>query len=725
MRQQRMYFMGLLPLSGKTANALSWLLMIFLRNFLTETAGQTPPRGFRYASYEVTIPRKLTPRYGQRQHRDATYFLQIEGESYFLYLRQKRGLVPKHFPVFTYKEEGDLQVDHPFIRDNCFYHGVVQGKPSSLVTLSTCLGGLRGILRLKNETYEIEPVPASDTFQHVVYRLEEEEEEAIHMMCGLTEEEQKHQEAMMWNRENGVAEHDFNKNWWTHTRYVKVAVVVEHERFVKFDKNETLTTLHILNVIHTANSLYDPLPLRLSLAGLEIWSTKNLIEIADTINDTLLSFTRWRRDSLVQRLQNDAGHLFVYKRFGTIHGLAYLGTICDKHWGSAVESYMTSSLFHFSNTFAHELGHVLGMKHDKKYCNCDRDACIMSAVQAPTDQFSNCSYNYYFKLKNSFCLLSPPDSEKKDKIKYCGNKVVEKGEQCDCGSKAECESDPCCQFNCTFYSGASCAFGQCCANCQYLQAGSICREKTSICDLPEYCSGTSVWCPEDVYVQDGTPCYDNTFCYHGKCSTHKEQCKMIFGNKARVASESCFRDVNAQGDRFGNCGRTYGTYNKCDTRNILCGRIQCDNVDEISFSEKHHTIIQSSSLNGQCWGIAYHNGMDSADIGAVRDGTPCGTNMICIDGKCVSISLLMYDCNVTKCNNRGVCNTYKHCHCDYGWSPPNCLYKGYGGSTDSGPAPLQKRIIKFSRTQIIIGIIFLIFCVASWVGAAVYHSRGG
>nr|XP_016851913.1 PREDICTED: disintegrin and metalloproteinase domain-containing protein 20-like [Anolis carolinensis] len=334
MRQQRMNFMGLLPLSGKTANALSWLLMIFLRNFLTETAGQTPPRGFRYASYEVTIPRKLTPRYGQRQHRDATYFLQIEGESYFLYLRQKRGLVPKHFPVFTYKEEGDLQVDHPFIRDNCFYHGVVQGKPSSLVTLSTCLGGLRGILRLKNETYEIEPVPASDTFQHVVYRLEEEEEEAIHMMCGLTEEEQKHQEAMMWNRENGVAEHDFNKNWWTHTRYVKVAVVVEHERFVKFDKNETLTTLHILNVIHTANSLYDPLPLRLSLAGLEIWSTKNLIEIADTINDTLLSFTRWRRDSLVQRLQNDAGHLFVYK--------------------------------------------------------------------------------------------SPPDSEKKDKIKYCGNKVVEK-----------------------------------------------------------------------------------------------------------------------------------------------------------------------------------------------------------------------------------------------------------------------------------------------------------
>ncbi|KAH0620687.1 hypothetical protein JD844_021369 [Phrynosoma platyrhinos] len=722
MRRQRMYFMGLIPIYGEKANTLSWLLMIFLRSFLTEIAGLTPPQGFRYASYEVTIPRKLTPRYGQDQHREVTYFLQIEGKGYFLYLRQKQGLVPKHFPVFTYNKNGDLQVDYPFIRDDCFYQGVVQGKPSSLVTLSTCSGGLRGVLQLKNKTYEIEPVQASETFQHVVYHLEKKEG-AVRMMCGLTEEEQKRQQSMMQNTGNGVAKDDSRENWWTRTRYVKVAVVVEHELFVKFDKNETLTALQVLDVVHTANSLYDPFPLQLSIAGLEIWSIKNLIKIADTINDTLLSFTHWRRDSLVQRLENDAGHLFVYKTFGTMLGLAYLGTICDKHWGSAVESYMTSSLFHFSNTFAHELGHVLGMEHDKKYCSCDRDACIMAAVQAPTDQFSNCSYNYYFKLNNYYCLFIPPDPEKMYKIKYCGNKVVEKGEECDCGSKAECELDPCCQSNCTLHYGANCAFGQCCANCQYLPAGSICRKKNSICDLPEYCSGTSVWCPEDVYVQDGTPCNDDTFCYHGNCTTHNEQCKMIFGNKARAASESCFREVNAQGDRFGNCGRRHGTYNKCNAENILCGRIQCDNVDELPSLEEYNTIIQSPIGNGQCWGTAYHSGMEISDIGAVRDGTSCGTDVMCIDGKCVSVSLLMYDCNVTKCNNRGVCNTHKHCHCDYGWAPPNCLYKGYGGSTDSGPAPSQKRTTKFSRTGIIIAIIYIFSFIAFWVVMIVYHSR--
>uniref|UniRef100_A0A803T5N2 EGF-like domain-containing protein n=1 Tax=Anolis carolinensis TaxID=28377 RepID=A0A803T5N2_ANOCA len=77
---------------------------------------------------------------------------------------------------------------------------------------------------------------------------------------------------------------------------------------------------------------------------------------------------------------------------------------------------------------------------------------------------------------------------------------------------------------------------------------------------------------------------------------------------------------------------------------------------------------------------------DETDYGAVRDGTPCGTDMMCIGGECLHVSLLNYDCNVTKCHNRGVCNTYKHCHCDYGWAPPDCLKEGYGGSSDSGPA---------------------------------------
>uniref|UniRef100_A0A803SXQ9 Peptidase M12B propeptide domain-containing protein n=1 Tax=Anolis carolinensis TaxID=28377 RepID=A0A803SXQ9_ANOCA len=107
-----MYFRRLLP-----------LFLLTLISVQNEIAGQTPPEGFRYISYEVTIPRKLTPRYGQEESKGISYLLHIEGKGHIFHLRQKKAFVPKHFPVFTYNKVGELQVDYPFIKDDCFYHG--------------------------------------------------------------------------------------------------------------------------------------------------------------------------------------------------------------------------------------------------------------------------------------------------------------------------------------------------------------------------------------------------------------------------------------------------------------------------------------------------------------------------------------------------------------------------------------------------------------------------
>ncbi|XP_020644174.3 disintegrin and metalloproteinase domain-containing protein 20 [Pogona vitticeps] len=707
----------------KKMNSYTSLLVLILRNVLSETAQEKPPQGFRYASYEVTIPRKVMPRYGEKEYLDTTYFLQIEGKGHIVRLR-KKSFFPKNIPVFTYTKKGHLQVDYPFIRSDCFYQGFVEGKPSSLVTLNICLGGLRGLLRLENKTYEIEPIQASPTFQHVVYQLEEEEGD-IPMKCGLTEEMQNYQKAMIQNAWNREAKSTPEKDWWTHTRYVKVSVVVEHERYVKFNRNKTLTAIQVLNIIHTANSFYEPLSVQISLAGLEIWSEVNLIDITNNIMETLGSFNRWRAKTLNKRLASDVGHLFAYKSYGTTLGLAGIGTVCNLDYGGAVVSYMTSSLFFISNTFAHELGHNLGMFHDGQYCTCDRYACVMAAFQANTDKFSNCSYRDYFKLRNSHCLLIPPNPKKMYKVKYCGNKIVENGEQCDCGSEPQCKLDPCCQSDCKLRSGATCAFGQCCSKCQYLPAHSICRENISICDLPEYCNGSSERCPEDVHVQDGAPCNDGAQCYHGNCTTHNSQCKMIFGPKATTASEDCFREMNAQGDRFGNCGLESGIYKKCHAQNILCGRLQCEHIDNLPSLEEHSTIVQSQIGSSQCWGTDYHSGVEIPDIGAVIDGTPCGKDRMCINGECVNVSFLKYDCNLTKCSNRGICNTHKHCHCDCGWAPPDCFDKGYGGSIDSGPPPPRKCDMNVANTdryaKIAIGSV--LSAAAFGVGLALFSRK--
>ncbi|XP_061485585.1 disintegrin and metalloproteinase domain-containing protein 20-like [Rhineura floridana] len=696
--------------------SLAWLLMMFLRNLMSETSGQSPPQGFRYASYEVTIPRKLSFRYGLEEAQDVSYLLQIEGKGQVVQLRQKTGLVPKHFPVFTYNKQGDLQVDYPFIRDDCFYSGFVQGKPHSLVTLSTCSGGLRGLLQLKNETYEIEPVQASATFQHVVYRLDVEEG-AIRQKCGLTEEEQSHQEAMIQNTEHAGIKSAPAGRWWPHTRYAKVAIVVEHERYVKFNRNESDIAVKVLEMFHTVNSYFEPLSIQVSLAGLEIWSERNPIEISNDIGDVLWDFNKWRQNNLLKHLKNDAAHLLVYKGFRGIIGIAYLSQICSDSFGSAVDSLRTFRLYHFSELFAHELGHNLGMNHDGLYCKCDRQACIMSVSALLTDKFSNCSYQDYFRLRNRPCLFVPPDPDKMYQLKKCGNKVVENGEQCDCGSVTECHLDPCCKSNCMLHPCANCALGPCCDKCRYRPAGSLCRKKISVCDLPEYCNGTSEWCPEDTYVQDGAPCSDGAYCYHGHCTTHNRQCKMIFGKKATVASENCFRVLNIKGDRFGNCGLRHGTFKKCSAENVLCGRIQCDNINKLSSLEEHSTIIQSTIGDTQCWSTDYHSGMGTADIGAVRDGTPCGSDMMCVHGECQRVSLLKYDCNVTKCHHRGICNSYKHCHCDYGWAPPDCLKKGYGGSIDSGQPKERSDIIGGS----ILGSVFILAAAAVGVGLGVYY----
>ncbi|XP_060632978.2 disintegrin and metalloproteinase domain-containing protein 20-like [Anolis sagrei] len=679
------------------------LMAVILWRLFSETLSQKLPLGFRYASYEVTIPKKLTPRDGQQNPQDISYLLQVEGKGHVMHLRQKRNVVPNLFPIFTYSKEGKLQVDYPFIRNDCFYNGFIQDEPRSLVTLSTCLGGLSGLLHLQNETYEIEPVQASAGFQHVVYQLEEKEDD-LRIMCGFTKKEQSRQEAMIQSKEI-LAARGFVGKWWAHTRYADIAIVVEHQRYVNFDKNDTLTGIRVLEIVHTTNTFYKPLGVVISIVGLEIWSEKNPIIISSELNVLLDHFNKWRKHTLNDYLPNDAAHLFVHKFYGQTAGLAFTGTICNPQWASAVEIYMSFSVSFFSVIFAHELGHHLGMDHDGEHCTCEKKSCIMAQFPDEVDKFSDCSYRDYFKRRNTHCLLTAADPNAVFKLKYCGNKIVEKGEQCDCGSESQCKHNSCCQSNCKFRSGAVCSVGQCCASCRYRPAGTLCRKKNSVCDLPEYCNGTSEWCPEDVYVQDGARCNDAAYCYHGNCITHNEQCKMIFGKKATVASENCFRLINAQGDRFGNCGIKYRTYNKCKASHILCGRIQCDNVEKLPTLEEDSTIIQTFIGNSYCWGTDYHSEPEKVDIGAVKDGTPCGANMLCVDRQCKNVSTLNYDCDLRKCHNRGICNNRKHCHCDYGWGPPYCMGKGYGGSIDSGPILQDRRVV---ISGVITGILFVL-----------------
>nr|XP_010308855.1 PREDICTED: disintegrin and metalloproteinase domain-containing protein 20-like [Balearica regulorum gibbericeps] len=640
----------------------------------------------------VTVPRQLSPR-ADTNPLVVFYWLEVEGRPWVLRLWPRRGLVSHPFTLVTYGKDGARWEEHPFVQDNCFYQGEVQGSPSSLVALGTCGRGPHGGPWGEDGTYEIEPIPNDPAFRHILYRMEEANS-PMGPTCGLTPEQLQHQKAFLpWFKASWMTEEEeMLKDWWTHVRYMKIVVVVDNVRFVKSGRNESEVLRQVVEIINIGDALYEQLSVRLFLVGLEIWTKSNLINITNSVTKALDDFNKWRKSDLSPRMRHDTAHLFAFQSFGKSLGLAFLGSVCDNQWSSAVASFTDRKLSSFITTFVHELGHTLGMSHDKQGCKCRRKKCIMYESDADTDAFSDCSYKDYFNLlgRGASCLRQPPAPGTFYTLKheYCGNKIVESREQCDCGSESNCRKDPCCHPNCTFTAGSVCASGKCCKSCRVLPAGTLCRSSTGNCDLPEYCNGTSPQCPPDAYVQDGTPCKGGAYCYRGKCSSHRKQCQHLFGKRARAAPLDCFKAVNTRGDRFGNCGiRNNIHFIKCSIENILCGRIQCENIDKLPFLQNHVTLVQTPVGDKKCWGLDYHVGMPIIDVGAVEDGTPCGNDMLCINRTCTSISLLNYDCNKSKCHDKGVCNNHKNCHCRYGWAPPYCEREGFGGSVDSGPPP--------------------------------------
>ncbi|EPY81699.1 disintegrin and metalloproteinase domain-containing protein 20 [Camelus ferus] len=640
-----------------------------------------------------------------------SYSMRFGGQRHIVHMRVKKFLVSRHLPVFTYTDQRALRQDQPYVSDDCYYHGYVEGVPESLVALSTCSGGFRGILQINDLAYEIEPVRFSATFEHLVYKIDSDDTQFPPMRCGLTEDEIARQLESQ-KLHNFTLMQSSYLGWWTHLRFLEFVVVVDNLRFVHSQSNESVVQREIVDAVNIIDTLYDTLDIDVTLTGIEIWTEGNLIAI-DDIDTMLEDFALWKFYGLDDRLPHDAAHLLIKKSFGVKLGVAYVGGICQRPFNSGVDVFEDESLYSFALVVTHELGHNLGMQHDDQWCVCGLQGCIMFPTRQVTNKFSNCSYAQYLDnvISNGLCLYSPPYPGNIFRLQYCGNLVVEEGEECDCGTTEQCTNDPCCLLNCTLKPGATCAFGLCCKDCKFMPSGELCRRQVSECDLPEWCSGTSHQCPEDVYRQDGIPCSDDSaYCYQKRCNNRDEQCKKIFGKDAKSASQSCYKEVNTQGNRFGHCGIKNTVYVKCKVPDILCGRVQCENVGVIPNLVEHSTVHQFHLNNTTCWGTDYHLGMSIPDIGRVKDGTVCGPEKICIHNKCVSMVRTSQACQPETCHMKGICDNKQQCHCNPGWAPPDCKHQSNASSNDSNlPSNPQAEEAEGKRgTQSLLWLISLI-----------------
>lgn len=687
----------LAPVPGLSCARLGILLFLVLIS-LPSLYGDLG--SLHHSSYEIVIPKSLTVEGREDQVEKLSYVLFMQGQRQLIHLTVKRDYFVDNFPVFSY-HNGILGQEMPPVSQDCHYEGYIEGVPGSFVSVNTC-SGLRGLLIKEEKSYGVEPVHSSKRFEHVLYAMAHE----ARVSCGVTSKDS--QVASTSRRPESGKPHSWQvpSDLWSHIKYVEMFVVVNNQRFQMWGSDVKQTVQRVMDIIALANSFTRGINTEVVLAGMEIWTEGDLTEVPVDLQVALRNFNSWRQENLFHRVKHDVAHMIVGQHPKEDTGQAFLSGACSSDFAAAVESFHHEDVLLFAALMVHELGHNLGIRHDHSACICkDRPFCLMHENITKESGFSNCSSDFFHQFlweHKGACLFNKPGHKGRlRRASRCGDGIVEGPEQCDCGSK--CEMHPCCDTRCMLREHAECSDGLCCDKCRLRFKGFMCRAALGECDLPEYCNGSSGECPRDSYKLDGTMCDRIHYCAGGRCKNPDNQCMDIYGSPARSAPENCYVSMNTRGDRFGNCGTTSSprlTYLKCAGDNIFCGKLICTNVREVPQIKPNHTLIQVTHNDDWCWSMDAYDTADIPDDGDAHTGTLCAPHKVCMNHLCTDHTSLGYSCETTElCNGKGVCNNFRHCHCEDGYAPPDCKDPGDGGSVDSGPPSTSIQLSNEGQSQ--------------------------
>ncbi|KAF1943083.1 zincin [Clathrospora elynae] len=355
-----------------------------------------------------------------------------------------------------------------------------------------------------------------------------------------------------------------------------VGVAADCTYIQSFNKDKNLTQTNIISQMNQASELFE------SSFNISLGLAKVLITEPDcptqqqqatpwnqacsggvSIQDRLNQFSQWRGG---QNDQFSHWTLLSTCNTGSAVGLAWLGQACtagsQDNSGNSGETVAGANVVIKTSTewqvIAHETGHTFGAVHDCTSDQCansnlvsSQQCCPLSAANCDADgkfimnpstatgitRFSACSIGNICSALGRNSVKSSCLTNNRDVTlltgQTCGNGIVEGDEQCDCGGATGCGQNSCCNPDtCTFRNNAVCddSNEDCCRNCQFASADTVCRASIGSCDPQETCTGDGPYCPADKNKPDGDGCGNGLSCASGQCTSRDMQCKTVMGS---------------------------------------------------------------------------------------------------------------------------------------------------------------------------------------------------
>jgi len=251
--------------------------------------------------------------------------------------------------------------------------------------------------------------------------------------------------------------------------------------------------------------------------------------------------------------------------------------------------------------------------------------------------------------------------ENEDPIGTCLNLDTDVNNCGACGNKCPASTDPC--------GMAACVAGVCTSVPDPDKTGMVCREAAGPCDVAEVCNGTSVECPQDVFLVDTTvcreaagPCDVPEFCTgtSAQCPENKflpagtvcleaqGPCagpSLCSGNSATCPENPLLPDTTVCRPAADQCDVAEfctGTSNQCPENKFKLDGTPCDTDNNL--------CTLDTCQNGVCQGGPQKTCPVSTD--------PCKVN-VCdpVTGNCITQNAP----NGTLCTDNNLCTTGETC----------------------------------------------------------------